>query len=257
LKFCVYHLVVQRVEHSVMTHWRMEQVLQVLHNTSFLIGLPSVLLACSLLALTSASLLGPGLDWFAFIVLFGTNYLAHWAAVLFFYLWVGLSPAHIQLFLPSLIVGLINWHFFLPLFVLALTPLVRFNPIFSAPHEVMIFGSYMLLGELWFYSLHAACHKHKASFRLFHQHHHEITLPHALNSAYQHPVEAVLPTLGTCLIGPLLVRGHWITVMLWNGAMMWGGVFGHSGLPNIHDVHHRRPSGNFGFLFLDYIFNTQ
>jgi len=65
-------------------------------------------------------------------------------------------------------------------------------------------------------------------------------------------------TMGTYLVGPIFLPGHWFTVALHGSLIMIGGNYGHCGLESIHDTHHRFPLlGDYGFLCIaDIILHT-
>jgi sterol desaturase/sphingolipid hydroxylase (fatty acid hydroxylase superfamily) len=130
-------------------------------------------------------------------------------------------------------------------------------PSFRVAREVPVLLLYMVMSELWFYSIHRVCHKFPFLYAVVHEHHHRIEDPHVIHASYQHPLEMVFITMGTCWIGPLLLPGHEITIGLQVVLVAVFGNFGHCGIPNIHDSHHRIPAGNYGFLWLaDWLFGT-
>lgn len=162
----------------------------------------------------------------------------------------------IKLLIPSIIVGLCGWLIYVPFASWLMAPALDLQASFNLTREIVVLGIYLVVGEAWFYGIHRFLHAHKSLFLLFHVHHHRITDPHVANASYQHPVELIVITMGTAWAGPLLLPGHWITVAIWCALVMILGNYGHSGEESIHDEHHRRPRGNYGFLFMDALLTT-
>lgn len=162
----------------------------------------------------------------------------------------------IRLLRASVIVGVVGWALVVPLTSWTFAPLLTLRPGFDAPRELAVLLAYLGLGEVWFYCVHRILHAHRSLFRLFHAHHHRITDPHVVNASYQHPVEMVVITMGTAWVGPLLIPGHWLTVAGWCALVMILGNYGHCEASTIHEQHHRRARGNYGFLFMDYVLGT-
>lgn len=192
----------------------------------------------------------------AFLLLYVPALVGNYASIPLFWAPASRPGQRIQLFLPSIIVGLIGWSSFVPAASWLVSPLLSLRPDFDPLREVPVLAFYVVAGEVWFYSVHRVIHARRKLYLLLHVHHHRITDPHVINASYQHPLELILITMGTGWAGPLLLSGHASTVALWGALIMFAGNYGHSGIGSIHDRHHRRFKGNYGFLFLDDLLST-
>lgn len=192
--------------------------------------------------------------WFAFLVLYFPCLLGNYLSIPPL-AWVRKNCCkEIQLKSASLLVGVVDWFFFIPATCFLVAPTLARSMLtdeFTILQEAATLIVYLLIAEAWFYSVHRLMHSNEFLFNLVHSHHHRITDPHVYNASYQHPVEMVLITMGTCHVGSLIVPGHWITVAVHGCLICVGGNYGHAGFTNIHDDHHRRPTmGKFGFLYI-------
>jgi len=107
-----------------------------------------------------------------------------------------------------------------------------------------------------------------------HKQHHEFRSPIALASGYAHPVEFLFGPFRRCLhfclltstppvnviplaVGPLVMRAHLTTTLLWFAVTSIGTEVHHCGYrfpwhfgdqPNFHDYHHEKFNFNYGLL---------
>jgi len=128
---------------------------------------------------------------------------------------------------------------------------------------------FVVVTDTWFYWSHRLLH-HRLLYRHVHKKHHEFKVPIGLSSEYSHPVEDIVVTLPSTLLGPFLVGPHVGVFWLWITLRAWEGVDGHIGyeLPWSpwflfrsqvrHDFHHTNNVGMYGafFPFWDWINGT-
>lgn len=200
--------------------------------------------------------------WFTFAVLYLPALLGNYLSIPPL-VWAsrGCHKQGIQLKNASLLVGAVDWFIFIPVSCFLLAPAFTRCMLFDEfviMREAMTLAIYLLVAEVWFYCVHRFLHSSELIFNLVHSHHHRITDPHVYNASYQHPVEMIVITMGTCHVGALLIPSHWITVALHGCLICIGGNYGHAGFSSIHDGHHRNPTGGkYGFLNVaDAIFST-
>lgn len=151
-------------------------------------------------------------------------------------------------------------------------PLAWDAPLPSWNQLYIVYVVCYLLNDWGFYWTHRLLHS-KSIYGYFHKQHHSYTGTVSYAAEYAHPVETILsnylPTLAGCVVmgaHPLLhicwvmirlqqtyethsgfsFRGSWLyTIGLTNGdAALW------------HDFHHTQNTGNFGAVYLDWIFGT-
>ncbi|XP_055499346.1 fatty acid hydroxylase domain-containing protein 2 [Leucoraja erinacea] len=96
---------------------------------------------------------------------------------------------------------------------------------------------------------------HPTLYRHFHKKHHEWTAPIGIISLYAHPIEHVFSNMLPTMVGPILLRSHVATVMLWFSLALLISTISHCGYhlpllpsPEFHDFHHLRFNQCFGVL---------
>jgi sterol desaturase/sphingolipid hydroxylase (fatty acid hydroxylase superfamily) len=122
--------------------------------------------------------------------------------------------------------------------------------------------------EILFYSFHRVLHR-GAFYATIHKVHHSFTAPCAISAIYAHPVEHLFSNVMPVSLGPLLMRSHPISSMIWGIVVLYSTMFVHSGYdfsqynkflfpsPYFHDWHHEKFNENFGATeTLDYLFRT-
>ncbi|XP_062909177.1 fatty acid hydroxylase domain-containing protein 2 isoform X2 [Mobula hypostoma] len=111
-----------------------------------------------------------------------------------------------------------------------------------------------LLEEMIFYYSHRLFH-HPTLYKHIHKKHHEWTAPIGVIALYAHPVEYVFSNMLPPMIGPILLRSHVATMMLWFSLALLISTISHCGYhlplipsPEFHDFHHLRFNQCFGVL---------
>jgi fatty acid hydroxylase domain-containing protein 2 len=125
-----------------------------------------------------------------------------------------------------------------------------------------IFLSSIIL-EIMFYSCHRLLHT-KYLYSKIHKRHHEWMSPIGITSFYAHPIELICANILPAMIGPILLKSHFITFIIWTTMAITSVVISHSGyhLPlwfstEAHDYHHLKFNESFGVLgIMDYICGT-
>jgi sterol desaturase/sphingolipid hydroxylase (fatty acid hydroxylase superfamily) len=129
-----------------------------------------------------------------------------------------------------------------------------------------------LFNDVGFYFSHRFVHS-KSLYPLIHKQHHTYTGTIGFAAEFAHPVETIvsnqLPTVGGCIF----FGRHPLVFLMWVGARLQQTYEGHSGycfagsalhtigLTNAetaayHDYHHTGNRGNFGAMWLDWLFGT-
>jgi sterol desaturase/sphingolipid hydroxylase (fatty acid hydroxylase superfamily) len=127
---------------------------------------------------------------------------------------------------------------------------------------------YAAVEEILFYSFHRVLHR-GSFYATIHKVHHSFTAPCAISAIYSHPVEHLFSNVMPVSMGPLLMRSHPISSMIWGIIVLYSTMFVHSGYdfsqynkflfpsPYFHDWHHEKFNENFGATeTLDYLFKT-
>jgi sterol desaturase/sphingolipid hydroxylase (fatty acid hydroxylase superfamily) len=202
-------------------------------------------------------------EWRNFLILYLPNLVGYYLPAVMLTISRRKEFHQIERFWPSVTLTFVNLHLLLPLQVLLLVQLYHPATHFFWPRELVNLLLCLLLAEVWFYFMHRIFHT-RFLFRHVHSLHHRIVRPHVIHSGYQHPVEFLIPTMGTCLLGPIVLGCHPATTIVWIVWMMGAGTFAHGGYfprylawMNSHDRHHRLCRKNFGLLKLDDLFRTR
>ncbi|XP_063058651.1 fatty acid hydroxylase domain-containing protein 2 isoform X1 [Engraulis encrasicolus] len=111
-----------------------------------------------------------------------------------------------------------------------------------------------LMEEIMFYYSHRLFH-HPAIYKHFHKIHHEWTAPVGVVALYAHPIEHVLSNMVPALLGPVLLRSHLSTTVLWYTVALLITTISHCGYhlpllpsPEFHDFHHLKFNQCYGVL---------
>ncbi|XP_025056787.1 fatty acid hydroxylase domain-containing protein 2 [Alligator sinensis] len=126
--------------------------------------------------------------------------------------------------------------------------------------ELLIFG---LVEEILFYYSHRLFH-HPLLYKHIHKKHHEWTAPVSVVALYSHPVEHLLSNTLPVLFGPILLRSHITSTMLWVCIALAVTSISHCGYhlpflpsPEFHDFHHLKFNQCYGVVgILDYLHGT-
>ncbi|XP_063063244.1 fatty acid hydroxylase domain-containing protein 2-like isoform X2 [Engraulis encrasicolus] len=112
----------------------------------------------------------------------------------------------------------------------------------------------LLVQEVLFYYSHRMFH-HPALYKHIHKMHHEWTAPMGVVSVYAHPIEHVVSNLLPVVMGPVLLRSHLSTTVLWYTLVLIITTIDHSGYhlpflksPEFHDFHHHKFNQCYGAL---------
>ncbi|GCB65937.1 hypothetical protein scyTo_0010031 [Scyliorhinus torazame] len=111
-----------------------------------------------------------------------------------------------------------------------------------------------LLEEIFFYYSHRLFH-HPVLYKYIHKKHHEWTAPIGVVSLYCHPVEHVMSNMLPPMVGPIFLRSHVATTMLWFSLALLLSTISHCGYhlpllpsPEFHDFHHLKFNQCYGVL---------
>lgn len=121
--------------------------------------------------------------------------------------------------------------------------------------DVIVF---VIVEEILFFYSHWAFHS-PFLYSKFHKIHHQFKSPIALAATYAHPLEVFLSNALPLATGPLLLKSHFYTTLLWFVVAIIGTQYHHCGYkfllwpeywrqPKFHDFHHYSFNSNFGLL---------
>jgi sterol desaturase/sphingolipid hydroxylase (fatty acid hydroxylase superfamily) len=121
----------------------------------------------------------------------------------------------------------------------------------------------VLLEEIGFYYSHRIMH-HPRLYARIHKLHHEWVSPLAWTCIYAHPLEHIVSNLAPVMFGPLIVKMHPLSALLWYVIALHSTLNSHSGLhlpfaqsPEEHDWHHLTFTEMFGVVgLLDHVHGT-
>jgi len=130
----------------------------------------------------------------------------------------------------------------------------------------------LMIEDTWHYWTHRLVHAVPALHQFIHKLHHEHFYPFALTAEYATVSETLTLGIGT-MIGPLVFKAHWVTMLVWMVVRDWESLDAHSGydLPwsphrwipfwggaMFHDKHHSDVLGNYSstFTWWDKMCNT-
>ena len=120
---------------------------------------------------------------------------------------------------------------------------------------------YVVIADIWFFSLHYLFHKIPFLYN-YHKFHHRQHITAAVAAADAHPIEHFLINLGSAAIGPILWNGYFLTLIFWTSLTTAITCLTHSGynipfIGNEHILHHKYLKCNYGHVYLcDKLFNT-
>eukprot|EP01012_Entosiphon_sulcatum_P044648 TRINITY_DN59435_c0_g1_i1.p1 TRINITY_DN59435_c0_g1~~TRINITY_DN59435_c0_g1_i1.p1 ORF type:complete len:269 (-),score=44.90 TRINITY_DN59435_c0_g1_i1:83-889(-) len=122
---------------------------------------------------------------------------------------------------------------------------------------------FLVLEDTWHYWNHRIIHSLPAVYQYVHKKHHEHHYPFGLTAEYASHSETLVLGLGT-MMGPLIFKAHWVTMVIWmlvrdcetldahsgydlpwsfhNWVPFWGGAL-------YHDFHHSNFNGNYSATF--------
>ena len=140
---------------------------------------------------------------------------------------------------------------------LGLTLLIRPVVVWSHPLWQEAYHAFLnlVLGEIWFYTLHRLLHQ-PCLFWL-HRQHHELVTPVGALALYAHPVDAIGVNMGSMLLLHILIGFSFLQLLLIGSVATVSTILtshtGRTGGP--HQDHHRRYTVNYGTgLFMDRLF---
>jgi sterol desaturase/sphingolipid hydroxylase (fatty acid hydroxylase superfamily) len=128
------------------------------------------------------------------------------------------------------------------------------------------FVVFAVIEEFMFYFSHRALHW-PSFYASIHKFHHKFTAPCAIAAVYAQPTEHMISNVIPVSVGPLLMKSHPISVMIWGVFALFNTMTVHSGYdfssfivfpsPYFHDWHHEKFNENFGAAqLLDFVFGT-
>lgn len=128
---------------------------------------------------------------------------------------------------------------------------------------VMHLIGYIIIEEILFYYGHRLLHT-KWFYKKIHKIHHEWTSPIGITSFYAHPLEIIFANLLPIFLGPMILKSHFVTIMIWVIVATLSVIISHSGYhlpilpsPEAHDYHHLKFNEIFGVIgILDYLHGT-
>lgn len=126
--------------------------------------------------------------------------------------------------------------------------------------EMVVF---ILFNELFFYYAHRLLH-HPLFYKRIHKQHHEWISPVGVASVYTHPIEYIFSNIIPTVVGPIVMRSHIATSIMWVTVVLVSTTFSHCGYhlpfipsPEAHDWHHLKFTENFGMMgILDRLHGT-
>ena len=145
----------------------------------------------------------------------------------------------------------------------------------TIPSYDILFRDYIrahIFNDIGFYFTHRLLH-HPIFYTKFHKQHHEYKGTISIAAEYANPVESLLSNVIPSLGGVLFFQGHPLVIVIWlalrlretyeahSGYCFQGSIMDKLGLMNSnnaihHDHHHTANQGNYGSLYLDYVFGT-
>lgn len=146
------------------------------------------------------------------------------------------------------------------------------SPLPSFTTVVLTCIANLTIEDTWHYWLHRIIHAVPPMHVFIHKLHHEHFYPFALTAEYATISETLTLGVGT-MIGPLLFKSHWVTMLIWMSVRDWESLDAHCGydLPwsphrwipfwggaKFHDKHHSNVIGNYSstFTWWDYLCGT-
>jgi sterol desaturase/sphingolipid hydroxylase (fatty acid hydroxylase superfamily) len=133
--------------------------------------------------------------------------------------------------------------------------------------EIIKLAVMFFVSDTLFYWSHRLMHKWKWLYRTAHSKHHSHTEPTPWTSLFVHPIEFLIALVCIFIVPLLIFNMNPLTVTLFLSGIMVSLVASHSGLKlgpfgwdaSHHDMHHRKPVGNFGsdVGIWDYLMGTR
>ena len=112
----------------------------------------------------------------------------------------------------------------------------------------------LFIVEITFYYIHRLLHL-PFLYKYIHSIHHIYSTPIAIGALYAHPLEYIFSNILPVVLGPLLCKSHFITLLLFQFMAVVNTVSVHSGYifpfminPSGHDIHHMKYKYNFGVI---------
>jgi sterol desaturase/sphingolipid hydroxylase (fatty acid hydroxylase superfamily) len=131
---------------------------------------------------------------------------------------------------------------------------VYFN---SLPVEVFHIVTNLIVGDIWFYTLHRLCHHPWLYF--LHRQHHEVIHPVGVLALYSHPFDAIVINMGSLFLLHLLLHFSYFQIMMIGTIAMVSTIINsHTGRRVYgHQIHHKYRNCNYGVgIFMDRLLLT-
>lgn len=110
---------------------------------------------------------------------------------------------------------------------------------------------FVWIEEFLFYYLHRILHN-RFIYNHIHHIHHRYRISYADVALYTHPLEHIVCNGFPVLVGPVILQSDFTTLSLWLTLVTVNACWTHSGtnLEEIHDIHHKNSTANYGVLGL-------
>ena len=170
------------------------------------------------------------------------------------------QSSFVEFVLKTLISQPLSLYFVYPYLVDTFGALSFSGPIPSVEVILKDFLVFAVIIDTLFYWIHRALH-HKYLYKSIHKKHHEFKVNVVVNTEYAHPLEDTVTNVIPFLIGPILMKSHAVTVILWFFYRMLEALDAHSNYdfpishylflrsPALHAYHHSHNIGCYGINF--------
>jgi len=152
----------------------------------------------------------------------------------------------------------INVFFWLPFSLFCITTIKPINIFYNSfATELTHISLNLIVGDIWFYTLHRICHT--KTFYFLHKQHHEIVNAIGILSLYSHPFDAIIINMGSMMLLHLILGFSFLQIVcIGTLATVSTIINSHTGRTiNEHQIHHLKRDCNFGTgLFMDTLLNT-
>lgn len=152
----------------------------------------------------------------------------------------------------------INVFFWLPLSLYITITIQPVQVLFNSPlTELTHTGINILVGDLWFYTVHRLLHQ--PLFYFLHRQHHEAVRPIGVLSLYAHPFDAIILNMGSMLLLHIVLQTSFFQVFLLGTVATASSIINsHTGRGQYgHQIHHLYRNCNYGIgVFMDRLFLT-